>query len=254
MRHRVKGRNLSRGASHREATLNSLAQALFMEDRIVTTVAKAKELRPFAEKLITRARRGDLHSRREVLRHLKRPEVVDRLIHDVAPSFRERPGGYTRIVKLGYRKSDAAELALIELVGRGMQEEGGKAKTAARVAAKEARAKKAAAARERAERRAAGEPAEVAAVAEAEVEEKAPRKAARKEERKAPEPVVEEKPAGKVKEKVKKKRGQPEEPVVEEKKGREKEKENEKEKAPKKPRRGLLGLRRRKGDEQDKAE
>ena len=144
MRHRVKGRSLSRRASHREATLNGLAQALFMEDRIVTTVAKAKELRPFAEKLITRARRGDLHSRREVLRQLKHPEVVDRLIHDVAPFFRERPGGYTRIVKLGYRKSDAAELALIELVGRGMQEEGGKAKTAARVAAREARAKKAA--------------------------------------------------------------------------------------------------------------
>ncbi len=123
MRHRVKGRKLSRSASHRKATMTSLAQALFMEDRIVTTVAKAKELRPYAEKLITKAKRGDLHSRREVLKHLKRKEVVDRLFHDVAPTYTDRNGGYTRIVKLGFRKSDAAEIALIELVGRGMQDE-----------------------------------------------------------------------------------------------------------------------------------
>ena len=128
MRHRVKGRKLSRTAAHRDATLSSLAQALFMEDRIVTTVAKAKELRPYAEKLITR--QGDLHSRREALKELKHRPVVDRLFHDVAPSFEGRPGGYTRIVKLGYRKSDAAELALIELVGRGMQDEGGKSSRA----------------------------------------------------------------------------------------------------------------------------
>ncbi len=244
MRHRVKGRQLSRNASHREATLNSLAQALFMEDRIVTTVAKAKELRPFAEKLITRARRGDLHSRREVLRHLKRPEVVDRLFHDVAPSFQERPGGYTRIVKLGYRKSDAAELALIELVGRGMQEEGGKAKTAARVAAKEARAKKAVAAKEQAERRAAGEPIEGAEVAAADVEGKAPPKAPKKkEEKKAPEKVLEEKPAGKAREKEKEKE-----------KREKKEKKEKKERAPRKPLRGLLGLRRRKGGKQGEGE
>ena len=123
MRHRVKGRKLNRTASHRKATLASLAQALFMEDRIVTTVAKAKELRPYAEKLISKARKGDLHSRREVLKHLKRKDVVDRLMHDVAPSFKDRNGGYTRIVKLGFRKSDAADIALIELVGRGMQDE-----------------------------------------------------------------------------------------------------------------------------------
>ena len=123
MRHRKKGRQLSRSTSHRKATLASLAQALFMEDRIVTTVAKAKELRPYAEKLITKARRGDLHSRREVLKQLKRKDVVDRLMHDVAPSYQDRNGGYTRIVKLGFRKSDAADIALIELVGRGMQDE-----------------------------------------------------------------------------------------------------------------------------------
>jgi len=123
MRHRVKGRKLNRTASHRKATLSSLAQALFMKDRIETTVAKAKELRPYAERLITRAKKGDLHSRREVLRYLKRPEVVDRLFHEIAPDYEDRDGGYTRIVKLGYRKSDAAEIAVIELVGRGMQEE-----------------------------------------------------------------------------------------------------------------------------------
>ncbi len=123
MRHRVKGRKLNRSASHRKALMSGLAQSLFTEDRIVTTLAKAKELRPYAEKLITRAKRGDLHSRRLLTRHLKRKEVVDRLMHDVAPSFADRNGGYTRIVKLGFRKSDAAEIALIELVGRGMQDE-----------------------------------------------------------------------------------------------------------------------------------
>lgn len=123
MRHRRKGRKLSRSVSHRKALLSGLAQRLFAEDRIVTTLAKAKELRPYAEKLITRAKKGDLHSRREVLKKLKQREVVDRLFNDVAPSFADRNGGYTRIVKLGFRKSDAADIALIELVGRGMQDE-----------------------------------------------------------------------------------------------------------------------------------
>ncbi|MCK4772320.1 MAG: 50S ribosomal protein L17 [Candidatus Latescibacteria bacterium] len=123
MRHRKKGRKLSRTASHRRAMLSGLAQQLFLEDRIVTTLAKAKELRPYAEKLVTRAKKGDLHSRREALKKLKKKEVVDRLFQEVAPSFADRNGGYTRIVKLGFRKSDAADIALIELVGRGMQDE-----------------------------------------------------------------------------------------------------------------------------------
>lgn len=123
MRHRKKGRKLSRTASHRRAMLSGLAQQLFLEDRIVTTLAKAKELRPYAEKLVTRAKKGDLHSRREALKKLKKKEVVERLFQEVAPSFADRNGGYTRIVKLGFRKSDAADIALIELVGRGMQDE-----------------------------------------------------------------------------------------------------------------------------------
>ena len=123
MRHRIKGRKLGRTASHRKALLSGLAQQLFMEDRITTTLAKAKALRPYAEKLITRAKKGDLHSRRIALKKLQKKEVVDHLFHDVAPSFEDRMGGYTRIVKLGFRKSDAAEIALIELEGRGMQDE-----------------------------------------------------------------------------------------------------------------------------------
>lgn len=123
MRHRIKGRKLGRTASHRKALLSGLAQQLFMEDRITTTLAKAKALRPYAEKLITRAKKGDLHSRRIALKKLQKKEVVDHLFRDVAPSFKDRMGGYTRIVKLGFRKSDAAEIALIELVGRGMQDE-----------------------------------------------------------------------------------------------------------------------------------
>ncbi|MFO7769650.1 MAG: 50S ribosomal protein L17 [bacterium] len=123
MRHRTKGRGLSRSVSHRRATLSQLAQALFTEDHIVTTLAKAKELRPYAEKLITKAKKGDVAARRNVMRYLKRKEAVDRLFDEVAPTYTDRDGGYTRIVKLGWRKSDAAEIAQIELVGRGMQEE-----------------------------------------------------------------------------------------------------------------------------------
>ena len=117
MRHRRKGRKLSRTASHRRATLRNLATALFRHGRIKTTTAKAKELRPYAEKLITLARRGDLHSRRLVARRIQDRGVLSRLFDDIAPRYLERPGGYTRILKLGHRKGDAAEMALIELVG-----------------------------------------------------------------------------------------------------------------------------------------
>jgi len=117
MRHRVKGRKLNRTASHRKATLASLAQALFLEDRIETTVAKAKELRPYAERLITLARRGDLHARRLAAMKIQDRQVLGKLFEDIAPRYTERPGGYTRILKLGNRRGDAAEMSLIELVG-----------------------------------------------------------------------------------------------------------------------------------------
>lgn len=117
MRHRKKGRQLSRTASHRRATLGNLAEALFRHGRIETTTAKAKELRPLAERLITLARRGDLHARRLAGRRISDRAVLGKLFDDIGPRFAERPGGYTRILKLGHRKGDAAEMSLIELVG-----------------------------------------------------------------------------------------------------------------------------------------
>jgi len=116
MRHRVRGRQLGRTAEHRRATLMNLATALFKHDGILTTKAKAKELRPFAERLITFARRGDLHARRQVERRIRDRLVADRLFHEIGPRFASRPGGYTRIVKVGHRPGDGAEMARIELL------------------------------------------------------------------------------------------------------------------------------------------
>lgn len=93
-----------------------MASSLFRHDGMVTTVAKAKELRPFAERLITLARRGDLHARRQVERHIKDRDVTGRLFKEIGPRFASRPGGYTRILKLGHRPGDGAELARIELL------------------------------------------------------------------------------------------------------------------------------------------
>lgn len=116
MRHRKKGRSLSRTASHRRATLRNMATSLFKHGRIETTTAKAKELRPFAEKLITLAKRGDLHSRRLAARRIGDREVLGQLFDQIGPRYMERPGGYTRVMKVGFRKGDAAEMSLIELV------------------------------------------------------------------------------------------------------------------------------------------
>src|SRR5437867_8719272 len=99
MRHRAKGRQLSRTSSHKKATLNNMATSLFLHGGIKTTVAKAKELRPFAERLITLARRGDLHARRLVERRLKDKDVTHKLFAEIGKRFAARPGGYTRIVK-----------------------------------------------------------------------------------------------------------------------------------------------------------
>src|SRR3981189_1705261 len=119
MRHRAKGRQLSPTSSHKKATLNNMATSLCVHGGINTTVAKAKELRPFAERLITLARRGDLHARRLVERRLKDRAVTTKLFKDLGPRFAARPGGYTRITKLGHRAGDGAEVARIELLGRG---------------------------------------------------------------------------------------------------------------------------------------
>jgi large subunit ribosomal protein L17 len=116
VRHRKKGRQLSRTRTHRAATLRNLATSLFRHERIETTTAKAKELRPYAERLITLARRGDLHARRLAGQKIQDRDVLGKLFDDIAPRFAERPGGYTRILKLGNRRGDAAEMSLIELV------------------------------------------------------------------------------------------------------------------------------------------
>ena len=116
MRHRKKGRKLSRTASHKKATMRNMAPSLFRHERIETTTAKAKELRPYAERLITLARRGDLHARRLAATKIQDRDVLGKLFGDIALRFTERPGGYTRILKLGHRKGDAAEMSLIELV------------------------------------------------------------------------------------------------------------------------------------------
>ena len=116
MRHRKKGRHLNRTAQHRRAMLRNMATSLFKHGRIETTLAKAKELRQFAEPLITKAKRGDLHSRRLVARKIKDGEALAKLFDEIGPRYAERPGGYTRVVKLGHRAGDAADVAIIELV------------------------------------------------------------------------------------------------------------------------------------------
>lgn len=122
MRHRKKGRQLSRTRSHRRATLRNMATSLLRHERIRTTEAKAKELRPFVERLISLARRDDVHSRRQARRDIADREVLQKLFDQIGPRFAERPGGYTRVLKLGARKGDGAELALIELTERGEAE------------------------------------------------------------------------------------------------------------------------------------
>jgi large subunit ribosomal protein L17 len=116
MRHRRAGRKLGRDASHRKALYANLAGALIEHGRVKTTEAKAKEVRPIAEELITLARRGDLAARRRAISYLRSSDVVHTLFTDVAPRFADRPGGYSRIVKLGPRQGDAAEMAYLELV------------------------------------------------------------------------------------------------------------------------------------------
>src|SRR5438046_53016 len=127
MRHGVKGRKLGRTASHRASTMNGLVTSLILHKRIKTTEAKAKELRRYAEPIITRAKRslalsGDaavaskLHARREIGRVINDDEAIKMLFNEIAPRVENRAGGYTRVVKLGYRHGDNAEMAIIELV------------------------------------------------------------------------------------------------------------------------------------------
>ena len=116
MRHRRAGKKLGRDSAHRKALYSNLAGALIEHGRIKTTEAKAKAVKPFAEQMITLGKRGDLHARRLALAELRSQDVVHQLFADVAPRFADRPGGYTRIVKLGPRFGDAAEMVYLELV------------------------------------------------------------------------------------------------------------------------------------------
>lgn len=118
MRHRVSGRKLGRDAAHRKAMLANMATSLLAAERIRTTLPKAKELRSFAERLITTAKKDSLHARRLVARTVRDKDVLRKLFSQIAPRYAERPGGYTRIFKLGYRRGDSAEMAIIELVDR----------------------------------------------------------------------------------------------------------------------------------------
>ena len=119
MRHRVSGRKLGRTSSHRRAMFRNQLASLIEHERIRTTLHKAKELRPLAEKMITQGKRDTLHARRQVRRWVDDRSLLKKLFDDIAPRFAERPGGYTRIVKLGPRLGDAAEMAILELVDKG---------------------------------------------------------------------------------------------------------------------------------------
>ena len=122
MRHGMRHRKLGRTSAHRKALFRNQLTALFTHERIVTTLAKAKELRPLAERMVTLAGTGTLPARRQILTMVSDKDVVRRLFDDIAPRFVERPGGYTRIMRLGRRRGDGAELAIIEFVDYDLSE------------------------------------------------------------------------------------------------------------------------------------
>src|ERR1700736_27441 len=117
MRHRNAGFKLGRNTSHRRALLRNLVTSILLEDRVVTTVTKAKAARPQVEKMITLGKRGDVHARRQALAYLMTDDAVKRLFDTVAPRYGDRQGGYLRIVRTGFQKGDGAEKAFIELLG-----------------------------------------------------------------------------------------------------------------------------------------
>ncbi len=185
MRHRVAHRKLGRITPHRIALLRNLATSLFEKERIRTTLMKAKELRPYAERLITQAKREDdrLHARRLVVREIHDGTVVKKLFDDLGARFATRPGGYTRILRLGPRKGDGAEMAIVELIGSEYKPE-----------KKDEKGKKAAetpAAKPKAEKAAKGEADEKpakAAKAQAGAKKKASRAAGSRKKKAEPEP------------------------------------------------------------------
>jgi large subunit ribosomal protein L17 len=147
MRHRVAGKKLGRKTAHRVMMFRNMVTSLLDKERVRTTVDRAKAIRPIAEKIITLGKRETLHARRQALAFVKDPAVVAKLFDDLAPRFAQRNGGYTRIIKLGHRDGDGAQIALIELIGSeftpSKEEKGSK---------KESKAKESAAASEKSEK------------------------------------------------------------------------------------------------------
>ena len=138
MRHRLAGRKLGRTSSHLKATLNNMAVALIRHEQISTTLPKAKELRPFVEKLITLGKRGGLHARRQAMSVLRDAEITTKLFGPIAERYKARKGGYTRVFKAGFRHGDTAAMAVIELVDRDVEAKGAADKARHEAAAKAA--------------------------------------------------------------------------------------------------------------------
>jgi large subunit ribosomal protein L17 len=201
MRHGVKGRKLGRTTSHREALFRNQLQSLMDKERIVTTLPKAKELRPLAERVITRGKQGTVHARRWALRWLLRRDLVKKVFDDIAPRFRERPGGYLRIVKLGPRQGDGAEMAVIEMVDRvapaAAEKGAGKDAAAGGKRGKDAAARGKAAAKRGAAAKTAAKPEKAAKGGEREeAEEEKPEKAAKSAKKKPAKPPARAKAEG----------------------------------------------------------
>ncbi len=116
MRHQVRGNRLNRNAAHKRAMLRNMVTSLFLSERIKTTVPKAKEARRYADRMITFAKKGDLHARRMAARFMADPKVLQKLFSEIGPRYADRPGGYTRVIKAGIRRGDDASMAVLELV------------------------------------------------------------------------------------------------------------------------------------------
>ena len=143
MRHKLAGRKLGRNSAHRRALLRNLVTSLLEHERLVTTLPKAKEIRPIAEKMITLGKRDTVHSRRQVHAFLLSDSITKKVFDTIAPRFSDRPGGYSRIVRLGPRVGDGADVAVIELLGSGLEVRRTKEAKGAKKEAKEGRAKEA---------------------------------------------------------------------------------------------------------------
>jgi len=142
MRHLVSGRKLNRSASHRRAMLSNLAISVLDKERVTTTLAKAKEVRGVVERLITYGKKGDLHAIRTAARRVNDKDILKKLFDDIAPSYKDRNGGYTRVLKTEDRKGDNAPMAIIELVGRGHNDAVRKRSPKKKAAAKKSAPKK----------------------------------------------------------------------------------------------------------------